>query len=578
VRARLKIRGSRHSCCLREFSEWRSEWNVFSDKGRTSLQWGGLVVVVALAWPPLIAHAQLIRSAVPVIGDSVDRQRLAQLDGGNTDGFMLRSLSSLTRDEAVSRGNGIRLFAPRVHVISNSNIPFSMNDGPMWAGRGVSSAAMLGLELRLSALRLVVLPEFIAEENRYWPIRDTVRFFPPDTPPERSGGGYVFPWYAGPYSVDLPLRFGNEGSTRLDPGQSSLTVGAGPVEVGMASENQWWGPGIRNALVLSNNAPGFPHLFIRSARPWESRLGAVELRWLVGGLRESEFFDTTSTNDLRSLSAFAVTFTPRRWSNLTVGMSRSMMGTASGWGDVWVRWFEAFHPTRGVWSNVPNDSTLASGGREQISTLFARWVAPSSGFEAYAEWGRTELPRGVRDFLEHPNHTQGYTLGLQWKRGSLSDGAFRLQSEITMIEQSATFRNRPIGSWYTSRRVIQGYTNKGQSLGAAIGPGASSQWIAGDYLKPGWSLGAYFGRIRWHEDVRSVYGWPAYLAYCNHDVTVLGGVRGGARGRWGSVYADATTSQRLNAFFQVQSGCPQPESRIDVRNGTLSVTFAPFGR
>jgi UDP-N-acetylglucosamine 2-epimerase len=31
---------------------------------------------------------------------------------------------------------------------------------------------------------------------------------------------------------------------------------------------------------------------------------------------------------------------------------------------------------------------------------------------------------------------------------------------------------------YTSPRVIHGYTNRGEVIGASIGPGASSQWLA----------------------------------------------------------------------------------------------------
>jgi hypothetical protein len=473
---------------------------------------------------------------------------------------------------------GARLFAPRVRALANSSMPFSQNEGALWGGRGTSTSVMAGVELRLGFLRAILLPELITEENRHWQIRDSVRFPPPHTPPERQGGGYVFPWYAGPYAIDLPLRFGDGRLQRVHPGQSSVTIRAGPVEAGVATENQWWGPGLRNALVLSSNAPGFPHVFFRSARPWGTPLGELELRLLAGGLRESKFFDTTTANDLRSLSAAALALRVRGAPNLTLGVSRSTMETVADWGGIAGRFFDALIARGSVWTAMPDDSTLGTVGREQITALFVRWVAPGSGLETYAEWGRTELPRNLRDFLEHPNHTQGYTLGLQWKRGEVSTGALRLQAEVTTVEQSATFRNRPIGSWYTSRGVHQGYTNEGQALGAAIGPGASSQWLAGDYVRAGWSGGAYLGRIRWHEDVRSVYAWPVYQAYCNHDVSILGGVRGTVRGRLGAMSLDAMLSRRYDAFFQVQSGCPSPPSRVDISNTRFALTFIPFAR
>ena len=144
--------------------------------------------------------------------------------------------------------------------------------------------------------------------------------------------------------------------------------------------------------------------------------------------------------------------------------------------------------------------------------------------------GRTQLRPSLRDFLIAPNHTQAYTLGLQWRGGNWRDGSFRVQSEITQLEQSATFRDGPIGSWYTSTRVIQGYTNRGQTLGASIGPGASSQWLAVDYLKPGWRLGAFMGRIRWNQDVHNNAGLPVYVGYCSMDVSIYPGVRGAKAG------------------------------------------------
>jgi len=150
--------------------------------------------------------------------------------------------------------------------------------------------------------------------------------------------------------------------------------------------------------------------------------------------------------------------------------------------------------------------------------------------------------------------------------------------EVTNLEQSTSFRDRPIGSWYTSRRVIQGYTNQGQSLGAAIGPGSSSQWLAWDYLFPTRRFGLYAGRIRWNEDMRSVYPWPAYLEYCNHDVSYYVGFRGSGRTRFGLISADWSDANRINAFFQKQSTCSDNISQRDMRNYMLRLSFAPFSR
>ena len=106
----------------------------------------------------------------------------------------------------------------------------------------------------------------------------------------------------------------------------------------------------------------------------------------------------------------------------------------------------------------------------QILTLFGRLVIPGEGAEVYAEWCRRRLPGSLRDALERPEHTQAYTLGAGWARAA-GAGRLRLQAEHTYAEKSPTYRAEPTGSWYAGRAVPQGYTHRGQVLGAALGPG-----------------------------------------------------------------------------------------------------------
>jgi len=409
--------------------------------------------------------------------------------------------------------------------------------------------------------------------NADWPLRQD--FYAPEVPQVPSGRGslgYVLPYYFWTFPIDQPMRFGAAGIRRFDIGQSTAMVSVGRFHLGFSNENEWWGPGIRNAIVLSNNAPGFPHLFIRTGHPIDTRFGAVEMRWLVGGLTESRYFDTVSTNNTRSLAAIATTLQTRWDPNLSVGFARSVYSTATGWGQVPWRWFDVFARTH---RDVP-DTTRTQ--KDQLFSLFARWVFPADGVEIYGEWARRELRPSLRDFLLAPNHTQGYTLGLQWRGGQWRDGSFRLQGEITQLEQIATFRDGPLGSWYTSTRVIQGYTNHGEVIGASIGPGASSQWLAVDYLRPGWRLGAIAGRIRWNQDVHNHAGLPVYEGYCSQDVSIYPGIRGAKEGGFGSITAELSLQNRLTPFFQNGGGCPNNGDRLDIRNNSLSVTFSPFSR
>jgi len=260
------------------------------------------------------------------------------------------------------------------------------------------------------------------------------------------------------------MRFGDKPIQRIDLGETTALIAVRGLEVGFSNENEWWGPGIRNAIVLSNNAPGFPHFFLRTPHPVATRLGWVDMRWLVGGLKESPYFDTVSTNNERSLASLAVTLQSAWNPNLSFGLARSVYSTATGWGQVPLRWFDVLART--------SDTVNRKVKKDQLFSLFTRWVFPADGIEVYGELARIRLKRSLRDLFVEPNDTQGYTIGVQWRGGAWRGGDFRLQSEITQLEQSATFRDGPSPSWYTSTRVIQGYTNRGEMLGASIGPGA----------------------------------------------------------------------------------------------------------
>jgi hypothetical protein len=490
---------------------------------------------------------------------------------------MVRSTSSLFWSSADS-GDAIRALYPQLQFTRNSAIPYSRNDGGLWAGRGWSSRISGGVAAKLGILRVIIAPEITTTRNDSFPPRTDAIIPSPVIPPGRSS--FSFPWYAnGPYSVDMPLRFGNRPRRQLRPGQSSIFADVGALSLGFSTENEWWGPGIDNALVMSNNAPGFPHMLIRSAHPIETRAGKVEFRWLVGGLKQSAFFDTATNRTTRSLASAVVTIRPHRVDNLSLGLARSVVGSSTGWGEIPFRWLDVLRNTGHPNEGAPYDSTLRVGGRDQLYSFFARWALPRSGAEVYGEWGRLDFPRSLRDLLVQPNRGQAYTLGLQWTReGFTPSGRFHFRIENTSLEQSLASRERFAGVWYTSRRVLQGFTNEGQILGAAVGPGSSGQVVELNYYDKRGLFGFEFGRTRYNEDVHQASPMLDYLRWCSHDVGLQWGVRGGLSSRFGTIVVRSLYENRLNAWFQGGHGCPRSDGMVDIRNRNLTVTFSPLSR
>lgn len=504
---------------------------------------------------PERAPGGAVRALTTIGGAAEEGLRDAQLRGrAPVDGFLIRSPSSLA-----AGGNGVWIVAPEATLAWNSAIPFSINDGALWAAKGLSGLVMAGVQAQAGPVRLVLAPELSYTENGAF---DDI--LPYDWGPEQRAR-YRAPWQSGTHSIDLPVRPGSGERRRLHPGQSSLTVRAGPVALGAATENQWWGPGVRNAVLLGGQAAGIPHLFLRTARPLTTPLGRVEARWIAGGLRESEWFNADASDDWRSLSAAAVVLTPAE--GVSLGLARSVYSGADGaagalknGADVLLRW-------RGA------GDTLAARPFEQMTSLFGRMVLPADGAEAYAEWVRYRLPGSVRELLERPEHTQGYTVGMQWLRPA-PGGSVRLQAEHTYLEKSPSYRALPMGSYYASRAVPQGYTHEGQVIGAPVGPGASGQWLGVDWLGRGARAGVFAGRIRWAND--ALYDKPApNSTFRGHDVTLLGGLRGGADVGGARVSAEWTAGKRWNYLFQGYAyDWNQRENAVNVVNHTLRLQLS----
>lgn len=499
--------------------------------------------------------------------------RLAHTDGAApTDGFLLRAWSTRLAGLPQRRGasldeHPLRLtpLLPTVDLVHASALPAPGNDGLLWSGRSASTLVRGGGVVAWRNLTLVLAPELTRSAN------DGFQIFPARDPAKST---FASPFYTGKYPADLPLRFGDAPLTVLDLGQSSLTARFEHVAVGLATENQWWGPGLRTALVMSSAAPGIPHAFLRSARPLRSPVGDVEFRWIVGGLTESLFFDRRWETDHRSLSGIVATLRVPFDTGLTVGMSRVVWRPVIGReniplraADALLRWNQT-----GIRFGRP-DSAARS---DQLISFFGRWVFPEAGFEMWGEWARQELPRSPGEFLLVPHHSQAWLLGLQRVAPAFRAGwRGRFQAELSYLEQSVAIRGREPRDFYTSVASPHGWTQRGQPIGAWSGPGSSTQWIAWDLLTRRADVGLFAQRVRWNND--ALYR-QRFANFFRHDVSLMGGLRGGVRAPYLDVAGELTLEKRLNYLFQGGFANPGGRRTVDVDNVVLRLQLTPRGR
>jgi hypothetical protein len=150
-------------------------------------------------------------------------------------------------------------------------------------------------------------------------------------------------------------------------------------------------------------------------------------------------------------------------------------------------------------------------------------------------------------------------------------GRLLLSMEAANLEQPTDIRGGTRQDFYTSADIPQGWTQRGQVLGYAAGPGSQTQWISLDWVAPRWSLGVFGDRVRWNEDalVRQ------FLPYPNrHDLTVRGGVRGGLVWRGNELAVEVSTGHRLNYLFQNATFIPGYRT-VDLSVPALRLAITP---
>jgi hypothetical protein len=367
----------------------------------------------------------------------------------------------------------------------NSAYPRSVNDAASWRGAGLNFEAAAGVRGRWRFMSGALAPEFVYNANADHPTTTS-------TSPNRST-------FANPYQpqIDLPKRFGADTRTTLSPGQSFIRADAGPVGFTLSTENLWIGAAQVYPILLSNTAPGFPHLRIGTTR--SLKIGNVvnaEFQLIFGSLLESEFFDSISANNDHYFATAIITLEPRFVPGLYIAAVRANHDTASALGQS-----PEFY-ARSIFES-PFGGSEGSGGTgvgNAIGVLIARWVFPKSGFEAYAEWSREDTPGGWEDLLREPDWTQAYVIGFQ-KAFTAPHRLTRFYGELIHLGESAPSRaGRGFFSYYTHSQVVQGHTNEGQLLGAAIGPGSDAQLLGIEFFSVKGRSGARVERVRYDDD------------------------------------------------------------------------------
>lgn len=353
---------------------------------------------------------------------------------------------------------------PTVAVNFNSAFPFGSNDGPLWAGRGLTTSLQMGAAVRWHWISLKIAPMVFRAENRPFALM-----------PNGEAGARLFSDGPNPNGVDRPQRFGSSPYMVFDPGESSLRLDTKLLALGISSADQGWGPADRYPYLLGNNAAGFPHVFVGSGEPLNLWLVRLHARLVYGQLAQTTYssMKPDSAGAKRLMSGVVALIEVRGIPGLELGGARFFH---SAWPEGGLSWSDFRVPLEPVGKKSLVDATgIADDVRNQLASIFFRWVLPRSGFEVYGELGKEDHNWDIRDIILDPDHAATHMLGFRKVWSPTPSRMIAVRAEMIDLRFNPLTRERPIGGgYYIHAKLRQGHTERGQLLGADIPGGSGS--------------------------------------------------------------------------------------------------------
>lgn len=432
-------------------------------------------------------------------------------DGNMTDSVLQRLVAGkrYLKFNFMGIASGLQLLPFNWLNEYNLNKPYGYNNGSLYPNRGFQSEISGGFFLKAGIFNIQIKPELVYAQNKQF---NTFA----DVQANNSSAALTAAYFNVINGIDAPERFGNRSITRLYPGQSKITINYKGIEAGASTENLWWGPGIKNAIMMSNSAPGFLHWTFNSAKPLKTIIGSFEWQIIGGNLKQSGF-KPDDINKLiyrsglyipkpavtRYVSAYTINWQPKWLKGLYLGLTGyNYLDKDSVYRQKNI--FRKLFPVITGSSLKANDITNSTNGDGQdfAFAVNVRQLLPAYNAEIYFEMARNDRTGGLRDFILEPAHSTAYTVGGR-KLFELSKGGYlQLKTEITQLQRPVTFLVRDEPTWYEHLSSPRdGYTNDGRYLGAGIGPGSNSFILDISYLKSLNSFGLTFERLLHNNDV-----------------------------------------------------------------------------
>jgi hypothetical protein len=422
-------------------------------------------------------------------------------------------------EKKLSKHWSFGVYAPIITNTFNSALPYGGNNGSAWYGRGFNEEFQGGFYLTSRYVTATFRPHISYSQNTSFPVPRFIRRHKDGSPEYTSIINYFGT------SIDMPFRFGPKAFTNFNLGLTSISVHYKSIVAGVSNQERWWGPGVQNALMLSDNAAGLKQAFLGTREPLVLPLGIgkLEFKFIWAEPRDSKYFKTTKRTDHQRFGAgLNVNYSPGFAPNLSLGITRfSWRYIPSGGLPA-----SAFGADLPFFNHIQRKNREKNGRdvQNQMVSAYIRWVFPKGDADVYGEFYREDSYYNLRDLFLEPDHDRSFTIGFE--KLVESNGwfnLFRFNGELNNLVPDRTSQVRRQAWPYTHGIIKQGHTNQGQVLGASIGPGSSSQYIGAEGFFEKGSIGLFIQRIAVNDFFHFTY-------YNTNKIAPRG--RGGAKDPW----------------------------------------------
>lgn len=436
-----------------------------------------------------------------------DYLRNQQLIRANTDSnnaanaysFAIRPLALNNAIESLYKTKPYKKGIAFLPIVFNSTInshhPVGQNFGAMLPTVSPQLYVSGGIYFKHKQWEFQFQPEIIYSNNR-----------PFETFKHENYDPIWWSYYKWLNNIDAPEQFGTKPFVKAFPGQSKIQYNfAKHFSAGISTQNLWWGPGIKNSLLMTNNAAGFLHLALQTNKPVQTNWGSIEAQMVFGKLDNSNIFPPDTNRVMNGSLLYSPK--PTNW--------RYFTGYTFSFQPKWVPGlFLGAAKTTSIYNNhisgpldiLPFAGLLVSSAEKanlkaSYGTIFFRYVLKEARAEVYAEYGRNDRSASLVNLITDKNYNRGYVVGFRKiTEENRRHVRFEVTTEFTNLQATNANEIYTARSWYINSNVRQGYTQLGKIIGAGIGPGSKSQSIDISILKRKAKIGITLERIDQNND------------------------------------------------------------------------------